>query len=86
MDFVCEIADVFRWIYQEQDMILDLHHIWDLLKHDTIMRVGCCLLNGEGVLIDWRGAAPYFKLAVDEGIAVAQNKYRLCLQNGAAFR
>jgi TPR repeat protein len=41
-----------------------------------------CLHQGEGVEIDFKGAAHYFKLAADQGFAAAQNKYGDCLQNG----
>jgi TPR repeat protein len=33
-------------------------------------------------MIDWKGEEQYFKLAADQGDAVAQNNYGLCLQNG----
>jgi hypothetical protein len=41
-----------------------------------------CLQNGEGVSIDFQGAAHYLKLAADQGIAVAQNNYGMCLLDG----
>jgi TPR repeat protein len=34
---------------------------------------GICLRKGDGVLIDLRGAAHYFKLAADQGFAAAQS-------------
>jgi TPR repeat protein len=38
------------------------------------------LQKGEGVSIDWEGAAHYLKLAADQGFAVAQFNYGFCLQ------
>jgi hypothetical protein len=43
---------------------------------------GVCLHNGEGVSIDFGGAAHYFKLAADQGFALAQFNYGNCLENG----
>jgi TPR repeat protein len=44
------------------------------------------LKNGEGVRIDFKGAAYYFKLAADQGDAVAQYNYGNCLDKGEGVR
>jgi TPR repeat protein len=36
-----------------------------------------CLQKGEGVSIDFKGAAQYFKLAADQGIADAQINHEI---------
>jgi TPR repeat protein len=43
---------------------------------------GNCLQKGEGVEIDFRGAAHHFKLAADQRTPFAQLNYGLCLQKG----
>jgi TPR repeat protein len=43
---------------------------------------GMCLHDGDGVRIDLRGAAHYFKLSADQGDAGGQCNYGLCLRNG----
>jgi TPR repeat protein len=41
-----------------------------------------CLIEGEGVPIDWNTAAQYFKLAAVQGNAAAQFSDGLCLMKG----
>jgi hypothetical protein len=50
------------------------------------LNYGICLKKGEGVGIDFQGAAHYFKLAADQGVAGAQYNYGLCLNKGAGYR
>jgi TPR repeat protein len=51
---------------------------------DTIAqcRYGLCLQDGEGVSIDLRNAAHYFKLSADQGNADGQCYYGICLRDG----
>jgi hypothetical protein len=43
---------------------------------------GLILYKGEGVSIDFKGAAYYFKLAADQSLAEAQDCYSICLITG----
>jgi hypothetical protein len=66
-------------------LIFEEHHIFKLAADQrnaaAQFNYGNCMQKGEGVRVDFQGAAHYFKLAAAQGHANAQCSYGRCLHN-----